>query len=418
MSVINTMLKDLEKRKAESSCMSEDDDVLKGLGIINNDKKFSGESINPYLVGIASFISLILILVISYIILPYRLTSEPIVSTQDDTYQTEEVASIKSSFIDTKNENEVDLVSTVDNNPTVKTLPKLEVPLSQPLPAVAEELKVNTFVSIEQQSQFETVVSTLAAKTSLDEPKELLGVIEKNVKSQSQRDLPRDSTHLHLKTDEESSLVFNKKQPVLTVQQRSQNKYQNALSLYKKGEIQHSSILLSEVLNVSPEHMEARHLLAIIHLKNGRLELAKEVVSTGLLTQAYDQKLLRLYLQICVQEGDFSEAIVRMETSGFISSPEDKAYLAGLYQKTEDHSKAVELYSQALTSKPDQAVWWMGKGISLEALRKNDEALQAYKIAASFNRLTPSLENFVISRIGIIERMQVNTDAKQAMKKS
>ncbi len=417
MSVINTMLKDLEKRKAESSYMSEDD-VLKDLGAINNNEKFSKKSINPYLLGIASFMSLIFILLISYILLPYRLTNVSIAGVQNDTYQAEEAVPIKSSSIDTKKENEVDLVSTVVNNPTVKTSPELAASLPQSMPAVAEELKVNALVNIEKQSQSETAENVLAAKTALEEPKELLQVIVQNVKSQSQGDVAKDSTQLDLESDEEPLLVFNKKQPVLTVEQRSQKKYQTALSLYKKGEIQHSSILLSEVLNVSPEHMEARHLLAIIHLKNGRLELAKEVVSTGLLTQKYDQNLLRLYLQICVQEGNYSEAIVRMETSGFVSSPEDKAYLAGLYQKTEDHSKAFELYSQALTSRPDQAVWWMGKAISLEALRKNDEALQAYKTAASFNRLTPSLKIFVISRIGIIERMQVNTDAKQAKKKS
>lgn len=414
MSVINTMLKDLGERKAVSE--RPDDDVLKGLSSSNNERS-SGGGERLFFFSLTGMLLLVAIIVMGYIVSPYRLTNTSIVAVDDGAYEAEKKSPVKPSSIKTTQESNVGLVNTAVNNDLEKSPQEPVVLLSKISTKVIEAHEDNHSVSTVQQSQSETVASSSAGNTLQAESIQLSGATDKGELGQIQSDMSNESRTIQLPSDRKPSVAFEKKPPIVSIEQKSQKKYQAALALYQKGETQHASILLSEALKISPVNMEARHFLAVIHLRDGRPDLAKELVSKGLLDQPYNSNLLRLYLQICVQEGRFSEAIVTMESGGLASNPEEKAYLAGLYQKTEDHLKALDLYSQALSSKPKHSVWWMGKGISLEALSKNEEALEAYRVAVSSGGLTTTLKSYVMNRMRIIERLHLSSFTKDALKK-
>ena len=79
------------------------------------------------------------------------------------------------------------------------------------------------------------------------------------------------------------------------------------------------------------------------------------------------------------------------------------AYLAGLYQKNKQHMHAVKYFSQALRLIPANSIWWMGQGISLEAVGQIQQALDSYQQAISTERLTTQLSEFVLQRINSIQ---------------
>ena len=80
------------------------------------------------------------------------------------------------------------------------------------------------------------------------------------------------------------------------------------------------------------------------------------------------------------------------------------AFLAALLQRNDQHRPAVEHYAAALRSAPDNAVWWMGLGISYQALQMAAQAQQAYRNAHSSRTLSPELTAFVEARLGQLQR--------------
>ncbi len=80
------------------------------------------------------------------------------------------------------------------------------------------------------------------------------------------------------------------------------------------------------------------------------------------------------------------------------------AFLAALLQRDDQHRPAVEHYATALRSAPDNGVWWMGLGISYQALQMMAQAQQAYRSAQSSRTLGPELTAFVEARLGQLQR--------------
>lgn len=53
--------------------------------------------------------------------------------------------------------------------------------------------------------------------------------------------------------------------------------------------------------------------------------------------------------------------------------PDDFALLAALYQRQQDYRDAARTYSKISKVWPDAGIWWVGLGISLEALGKQKQ---------------------------------------------
>lgn len=80
------------------------------------------------------------------------------------------------------------------------------------------------------------------------------------------------------------------------------------------------------------------------------------------------------------------------------------AFLAALLQRDDQHRAAAEHYATALRSAPDNGVWWMGLGISYQALQMATQAQQAYRNAQASRTLSPELAAFVEARLGQLQR--------------
>ena len=123
--------------------------------------------------------------------------------------------------------------------------------------------------------------------------------------------------------------------------------------LRKLEEYHEIEVLMNEVLRLEPDHCEAAFLKAIAMIKQNR-----SVEAIALL-----------------------EKLTENPAAGYESWLE----LGKLYQADNHSDKAVSAFIRASTSAPDQAGIWNNIGILLSNQKAYDEALKAFKKAASFD---------------------------------
>ena len=424
MSVINTMLKDLESRGVE--CEKSDNNILGGLSANKQAITEKGLSSNAYLISLISVFSILAIMVTVYFLLPYKMVyvaqeniARPPGNTESSKIETQ-ANNKKPAFnpVLIKHNTAAAATSVVAQSALVS------VPVTKPTPATAINSIVATAKSERQVAVNTAGTSSVVQPTNkhssnteksvAEEKRQLIKppVIEQAAKtlSAATREAVLVEAESIDEADEptESLEVVNKRQRDYTPQEKSRQAYAMASSLYNEGSKQQAKASLKEAIAYSVANADAYSLLAVIHLEDGRADLASEIIENGLSKHSDDQALLRLYLQSLLQQAKYKEAIAVMEQRLRLTSPEDIAYLAGLYQKQNDHVNAVKLYTRALQLKPSTSLWWMGQGISLEGIEKHEEALQSYQQSISTGQLSGKLAQYAASRIKTIKQLHAD----------
>lgn len=394
MSVINTMLKDLERRGADSA--NSGDKILGGLSSSNNRRMDEEPSSKVYWISLAGVMAIVAILAGGYYLSPYQLVS--VARVESAPGPTEKT--LPAAVAHEKNEAPLIAESAKELQQPVAATDPEKLPQQQaatePVPVVAVVAPTKTAgVVARVNTQAPAVQETAVQKTAV-------------VSSQTRPAVQRASAQADDADVEESTaeslLVVTKQQREFTPEEKSQQAYATAMTLYKQGRKQEAKSSLTEALSYSAMNADASRLLGVIYLEDGRADLAAEVIEQGLAVHANDQSLLRLYLQSLVQRENYKEAITVMEQRLKLTSPEDLGYLAGLHQKNNDHLNAVKMYAQALQLIPSKSVWWMGQAISLEIMQQYKEATQSYQKSLSTGQLSAKLAEYAISRMNIIKQ--------------
>jgi len=102
-----------------------------------------------------------------------------------------------------------------------------------------------------------------------------------------------------------------------------------------------------------------------------------------------------------VDRGAVEEATATLEKSlPYASTQADyHAFLAALLQRRNRNEEAITHYQIVTQLAPNNGVWMMGYGISLQAVRRNADAKAAFKKALDTQTLSPELQAFVQAKI-------------------
>jgi len=400
MSVINTMLKDLEQRGGKRDQSKED--VLQGLSS-STTGIFHERNFNPYLVSLFSVLGVCVILMLVYLYSPYRLVDAQQVAQPAGAA----VTATRAAGIDS------------DINVASAEIGKV-VPRPAAVVAVAEKRATSpqpaaTTTSLAPAKKTPdpdaTLPTTRAESTQIATADATSTVRRNHVKqantatadrvesADSRSAIPTASI-----TEDETDAAISKTKREPGKIEKSENTYRHAMDLFSQGRTDEARLQLKQALGLEPANSKATQLLAAIYLGDNRSELAVDVLDKGLKLRPADQDLLRLYLQVQVQMKNYTQAIDIMERRMRLNTPEEVAYLAGLHQKNNDHLGAARLYAQALKLVPSNSVWWMGQGISFEALGMNEEAMKSYRQSIESGRLNTQLTEYVLGRIASIEK--------------
>lgn len=183
--------------------------------------------------------------------------------------------------------------------------------------------------------------------------------------------------------------------------QRAARLHRAALALIRDGRTDEARDKLADAMALAPDYVPGRRDLAGLMVKAGQLHAAAALLDEGLRLAPQDPSLVKLRARIDVMQGHNRTARKLLEghPPAMSEDPSYYALLAAVYQRLGDYGPAASLYERLVAARPGNGVWWTGLGIAKEATGKHDEARRAYTKAEHTDALSPALRRFVRSKL-------------------
>lgn len=188
---------------------------------------------------------------------------------------------------------------------------------------------------------------------------------------------------------------------IVSAQQRSDNAYRQAVSLLQKGRSVEARDSLVQALVDNPLNHPARQMLAVLLVENAQQAEAVNVLQEGLKFAPGQTRFSLMLARLQAEAGDDAAALGTLE-AGLPMAGNDGEFhglMATLLQREGRHDEAVEHYLTALRTDPAMPNWLVGIGISLQAVGKSADAIEAYSRALQTDMLTPEMTQFVDQRL-------------------
>lgn len=185
-----------------------------------------------------------------------------------------------------------------------------------------------------------------------------------------------------------------------TPQQRTDERYRDALRKLNEGQASQARNELMEVLQTQPKHSGARLTLVGIELDDKHAAQAERLLRDGIQLQPQESTFSMALARLEVERGDVATGLATLNRGlpNAGDDPEYHAFMAALLQRTNRHAEAIEHYQVALRQR-EAANWLVGLGISLEGANRAREAEQIYRRAQQSNALPSDLQEFVAQRL-------------------
>src|SRR6266853_1941506 len=132
-----------------------------------------------------------------------------------------------------------------------------------------------------------------------------------------------------------------------------------------------------------------------------RVDDAAVSLQEGLAVDAGNTGFAMLLARIMVESNDIPTALLVLQRHAAPPdrNPDFHAFAGALYQRLDRHKEAIEQYQAALRLAPSAGVWWLGLGISLQAVGRPKDAQDAFTRAKSAGNLAPDVLSFVDQRL-------------------
>lgn len=188
--------------------------------------------------------------------------------------------------------------------------------------------------------------------------------------------------------------------PHVTPEGASAEAFNQALHLLQSGRSLEAQTWLTKSLTASPYNHDARQTLVAILIQAKQNDEAMALLNAGLKLDPKQTGFRQLLARLQVEAADLNAALATLE-EGLADAQDDAqyhAFMAALLQRGERHKEAVNHYLIALKQQTPQANWLVGLGLSLQALGRLPEAKMAYEKAQS-TPMNVELSSFVSQRL-------------------
>lgn len=188
--------------------------------------------------------------------------------------------------------------------------------------------------------------------------------------------------------------------------QHRENLYRDAVNAITEGRIDEGVKQLQQILAEHPGQDNARQILIGVALRARQFARAEALADDRLAHGTEHLGFAVVSARLKLDRSDTMGALDVLKRSEVHagSNPEYQALLAAVLQRLSRHAEAAERFRAALALQPGTGIWQMGLGVSLQALERPVEAIEAFKRARDGTGLTPELRAFVDERVAELQR--------------
>jgi len=187
----------------------------------------------------------------------------------------------------------------------------------------------------------------------------------------------------------------------ITPQQRVENEFGRANQAAQEGRLNDALAGYEGVLRLDPKHHASRRALVGVLVSLKRNGEAEGVLQNGLKLDPHEASFAMLLARLQVERDAVPLALDTLQaTLPYAEGRADyQAFVAALLQRQNRHDEAVAHFQTALKLAPNNGIWLMGMGISLQALHRGEDARAAYQRALASNSLNAQLQAFVQQKL-------------------
>ncbi|MDO8988717.1 MAG: tetratricopeptide repeat protein [Sideroxyarcus sp.] len=183
--------------------------------------------------------------------------------------------------------------------------------------------------------------------------------------------------------------------------QRAENEFRIANLAVQEGRTEDALTGYKGALLIDSTYKPARRAWVALLVNLKRNAEAEEVLQRGLKRDARDTSFAMQLARLQVERDAAPLALETLQkVSQYAEGQADfQSFMAYLLHRQNRYEEAVAHYQIALKLAPNNGVWLMGMGISLQALERKEDAREAFQRALATNTLNPQLQAFVQQKL-------------------
>lgn len=184
----------------------------------------------------------------------------------------------------------------------------------------------------------------------------------------------------------------------------AENTYRRGLVALQEGRTHAALGDFERALEIDPRNEAARQTYISLLLENKRNDDAVRQLRLALGIDPRQPGLAMILARLQLEKGGPALQTLMTTLPYAGSNPEYQAFLAGVLQREQRHAEAAQHYRNALQLTPQNGVWWMGLGISLQADNHPSEAREAFRRARAASGLSAELQTFIDRKLDALSR--------------
>ncbi|MCP3176607.1 tetratricopeptide repeat protein [Desulfuromonas sp. KJ2020] len=193
----------------------------------------------------------------------------------------------------------------------------------------------------------------------------------------------------------------------LSPEEQARVRFAEGEAALKDGRLPEAEQAWRQALRLDPAQHESREKLAALLAGAGRRVEAEKVYAAGLESDPAHSPFRRGYARLLAEREELSTAreVLRQGPVPTVAAdPDFHALYAALSQRLGDYAAAAATYSLLLQHDPASGVSWLGLGLALESDGRAPEAVEAYRQAIASGSLQTDLLSYVRGRLDMLER--------------
>jgi MSHA biogenesis protein MshN len=190
-------------------------------------------------------------------------------------------------------------------------------------------------------------------------------------------------------------------QVVLTPAQRVDKLLLKAENAETEGQFSEAMDTYSQVLSLLPTQAEARKKLAALHYGQGELLQALGLMNQGIALAPNQWEWYLLKAKIQQAQGDAKGALTTLSLvpNESLWAKDKWAAQGDIGQKIADYSLAETAYLSLSALESHKGLWWMGLGYAQDSQQNYQQAVQSYQRALTASGLSQSAQEYIKNRL-------------------